>query len=92
MIATAEPYTPERKEPKRGDGSAARVADREVFFDGKFLTTRLYRRERLASGDKIQGPAMITEYTSATVLPPGSSAEVDGFGNLILTVADEERA
>jgi N-methylhydantoinase A len=92
MIAAAEPYTPERREPVRGDGSTAWVADREVFFDGRFLTTRLYRRERLVPGDKIPGPAMITEYTSATVLPPGSSAEVDGFGNLIMTVADEERA
>jgi N-methylhydantoinase A len=90
MIAAAEPYVPARQEPVRGDGSAARVADREIFFDGRFLTTRLYRRERLTPGDRIQGPAMITEYTSATVLPPGASAEVDGFGNLILTFADEE--
>jgi N-methylhydantoinase A len=92
MIAAAEPYAPARREPVRGDGSAALVADREVFFDGKILTTRLYRRERLVPGDRIQGPAMITEYTSATVLPPGSSAEVDGFENLILSIADEERA
>lgn len=91
MIAAAEPYAPARREPRPGDGSAARVADREVFFDGRFLTTRIYRRELLVPGDRIQGPAMITEYTSATVLTPGSSAEVDGFENLILTIADEER-
>jgi N-methylhydantoinase A len=35
---------------------------------------------------------MVTEYTSATALPPGCSAQVDGFGNLVLSIADEERA
>jgi len=31
---------------------------------------------------------MITEYTSATVLPPGGRAEVDGFGNIVITFAE----
>jgi N-methylhydantoinase A len=92
MIAAAEPYKPARREPVQGDGSAARAVDRDVYFDGKFLPTCHYRRDRLVPGDLIRGPAMITEYTSATVMPPGSSAEVDGFGNLILTISDEERA
>jgi N-methylhydantoinase A len=92
MISAAEPYKPAWREPVRGDGGAARVADRQIFFEGRFLTTRLYRRERLTPGDRIQGPAMITEYTSATVLPPDCSAEVDGFDNLILHLSDEERA
>jgi hypothetical protein len=35
---------------------------------------------------------MITEYTAATVLPPESSARVDAFGNLVITLAGEERA
>jgi hypothetical protein len=29
---------------------------------------------------------MVTEYTSATVLPPGDRLRVDGFGNLVVTV------
>jgi hypothetical protein len=29
---------------------------------------------------------MITEYTSATVLPPGCIAQVDGFGNLVISI------
>jgi N-methylhydantoinase A len=90
MTAAAEPYAPVRREPVSGDGSAACYAEREVFFDGRFLPTRLYRRERLVPGNLIHAPAMITEYTAATVLPPGSSAEVDGFENLILHLAEEE--
>jgi hypothetical protein len=33
---------------------------------------------------------MITEYTSATVLPADACARVDGYGNLVISV--EERA
>jgi N-methylhydantoinase A len=92
MICAAEPYVPTRQEPVPGDGSAACYAEREVFFDGRFLPARFYRRERLVAGDLIHGPAMITEYTSATLLPPACSARVDGLGNLILTIGEEECA
>ena len=51
---------------------------------GSFCATRLYRREALRPGDAFDGPAMITEYTSATALPPDCCAQVDGFGNLVI--------
>jgi N-methylhydantoinase A len=34
---------------------------------------------------------MITEYTSATVLPPECRAEVDRFGNLVVTFSEESK-
>ena len=92
MVAAGEPYAPPRSEPVPGDGGAACYAEREVFFDGSFLNSRFYRRDGLRPGDVLRGPAMITEYTAATVLPPGSSAQVDAFGNLVITLAGEERA
>jgi N-methylhydantoinase A len=69
-----------------GDGSAACYAEREIFFDDRFLPSRLYHREQLSPGDAMDGPAMITEYTSATILPPCSRASVDGFANLLIAV------
>lgn len=89
MVAAAEPYEPGWTAPRPGDGSVACVGMRDIFFDGRFLPAKLYRREGLVAGDRIAGPAMITEYTSATVLPPGCTAEVDGYGNLILHIAGE---
>jgi N-methylhydantoinase A len=89
MIAAGEPYSPEQEESVAGDGSAARYAVREVYFDGSLIPTALYRRDALTPGDRLQGPAMITEYTSATVLPPGCDALVDNFGNLVISVAQE---
>jgi N-methylhydantoinase A len=92
MIAAGESYAPAYREPVPGDGSAACYAQRPVHFAGEFLPARHYRREGLMSGDSIPGPAMITEYTSATALPPGCCAQVDGFGNLVISIAEEKRA
>ncbi len=86
MVATAEPWSPAYQQPVSGDGSASCYAERLIFFDGKLLPSRLYRREALVPGDTVLGPAMITEYTSATLLPPGCRAHVDGFRNLVITV------
>jgi N-methylhydantoinase A len=86
MTAAAEPYSPAYKVPVPGDGTAACYAERPIFFDGKFLPSPLYRREALVAGDIVHGPAMITEYTSATLLPPGCRARIDGFRNIIITV------
>jgi N-methylhydantoinase A len=92
MIAEGEAYAPERRELVPGDGHGARYAEREVYFDGRRLKSIFYRRDGLVAGDVIRGPAMITEYTAATVLPPGDRAQVDGFGNLVLSIGNEARA
>jgi len=92
MIAAGEHFAPLRSQLVPGNGKTARYAERGVFLDGRFRPTRFYRREKLVPGDRIPGPAMITEYTSATLLPPGSSALVDGYGNLVIAVEEEARA
>jgi N-methylhydantoinase A len=88
MTASIEPHAPPQREPVPGDGNAACYATRDVYFDGRFIPARIYRRDGLTPGDSIQGPAMITEYTSATVLPPDARAAVDAFGNLVITFAE----
>jgi N-methylhydantoinase A len=88
MTAAAEPYLPPFHNPLTGDAASACYAQRDIFFEGEFMPSRLYRRDKLVPGDTIHGPAMITEYTSATVLPPDSTARVDGYGNLILTIPE----
>lgn len=91
MIAAGDPYSPSQQEAIPGDGIAARYAVQEVYFDSRFMRSHLYRREQLKPGDEVRGPAMITEYTSATVLPPNSSAVVDRFGNLVITFIEESK-
>jgi len=89
MTAAAESYAPRRCESRPGDGCGACYAERAIWFGGKFLPSRLYRREQLVPGDTIAGPAMITEYTSATLVPPGARATVDPWANLVIAVGEQ---
>ena len=92
MVAPGEAYQPHETELIRGDGSQACYAERAIFFDGRAHPSKLYNREALAPGDVIHGPALITEYTSATALPPRCYAQVDGFDNLVITIVEESAA
>ncbi len=54
--------------------------------DGK-LDVPVYMREKLGNGSSINGPAIIEEETSVTVLYPDQKLYVDEFGNLIIEEA-----
>ena len=82
----SEPYTPQPEPLIPGDGSYALRGRQEVFFAGAWHTTPIYDRERLQPGDTFAGPALIAEYTSCTVLPPGTTLRVDALRNLILDI------
>ena len=68
-----------------GTVNAALVGRRPVAFGGAFAETPIYDRDKLPVGDKINGPAIVEEANSTTVVPPAFRAEVDPHGNLILT-------
>ncbi len=57
---------------------------RQVYFDGEWTETTLLDRGQMEVGVAIQGPAVLEEYDSTTVLPPGWEAVADAFGNLRL--------
>jgi N-methylhydantoinase A len=54
---------------------------------GGFRATPTYRRADLLSGNKINGPALIEEHASTTVLMSGDALTVDPYGNLLIAVA-----
>jgi N-methylhydantoinase A len=55
-----------------------------VFFEGKKIQSAVWERERLAAGKKYSGPAVVTEYSATTVVPPGRSFRVDRARNLLV--------
>ena len=67
---------------------AALIGVRVVDFGalGGRHDTPVYDRARLAAGHRVAGPALIQEYASTTVLPPGDVAHVDMRGNLDVAV------
>ena len=62
----------------------ARVAQKPVLFDRQAHPTDFYRREALRPGNQFEGPAIVTEFSATTVIPPHFSASVDAYQNLIL--------
>jgi len=60
----------------------------EAWFrvDGKLdkVPTRYYDRASLRAGNRLLGPAIVNQYDSTTVVPPGISARVDRFGNIVI--------
>lgn len=67
------------------DPSEAFTVQNRVVFEGEALTTDFYRREALRPGNQIAGPAIVTEFSATTVIPPNFFAVVDAYQNLILT-------
>ena len=57
-----------------------------VLFDGNKLKTTIYSRNTLKPGKKYSGPAIITEYSATTVIPPKSRFHLDPAANLIVTI------
>ena len=56
-----------------------------VLFDSKKQETKIYPREELQPNKKYPGPAIITEYSATTVIPPGKKFRVDKASNLVIT-------
>jgi N-methylhydantoinase A len=64
--------------------ASALVSKSPALFHGRRKLTAIYDRSRLCAGNRILGPAIVTEYSATTVIPPDWSGRVDRNGNLIL--------
>lgn len=58
----------------------------EVHFETKKLPTKIYSRDELPPAKKYSGPAIITEYSATTVVPPGRHFHLDSASNLIVKI------
>ncbi len=71
--------------------AAAHLGERQAWVDGQQAAQRyqIYARERLAPGNVIDGPAIVEQVDSTTVIPPGWLGRVDGYDNLILGTEEQ---
>jgi 5-oxoprolinase (ATP-hydrolysing) len=79
-----------------GDVSGALIETRDVIFDvdgeAQSCPTPFYEREQLRAGDRLEGPAIIEQYDTTTIVPPGFVVDVDRFGNLVIDVSSRIEA
>jgi N-methylhydantoinase A len=57
-----------------------------VYLSERPTKVPVYSRDDLLAGARIDGPAIITEYSSTTLIPPRFKVEVDPWANLVIVV------
>ena len=55
-----------------------------IFDDNKAVSTPRYARGKLKSGDMINGPAVVTQHNSTTIIPPDYTATVLEVGDILI--------
>ena len=63
-----------------------RSGSSHVLFEGRRIKTPVLPRETLKTGRTYRGPAIITEYSATTVIPPGFSFKADKAQNLLVEI------
>jgi N-methylhydantoinase A len=74
------------------DPSTAQRGTTTVYVDGADATANLFERTALRAGNRIAGPAIVTEMDSTTLILPGHTGEVDRFGNILIRPDDRDGA
>ncbi|MCL4554521.1 MAG: hydantoinase/oxoprolinase family protein, partial [Actinobacteria bacterium] len=77
--------------PIRVDADSAKTAlkgRRNVYFEESngFTLSNIYERGDLAAGATFEGPAIVEQEDTTTVIPPNAAAKVDPYGNIIVQV------
>jgi N-methylhydantoinase A len=63
------------------------ISERDVYVGDAFQPCPVFARDALDAGAVVDGPAIIEEYGSTTLVGHNQRARVDPFGNVILRMA-----
>jgi N-methylhydantoinase A len=89
--AVSRATKPEAERLAPAEGPARPHATRAVQFPHAAHDTPIFRRDELRAGHLIDGPAVVEEAASATIVNPGQRLAVDDYGHLLLeTVAGHQ--
>ena len=79
----AAPTNSHRRDPLKGQ--------RPVYIGGHWTTAAVYDRSLLEPAMTIDGPAIVEQIDSTTVLQPGDCGRIDQFRNLIVRVPEAKQ-
>ncbi|HEV8524203.1 MAG TPA: hydantoinase/oxoprolinase family protein [Terriglobales bacterium] len=63
----------------------------DVVFDGRGVATTVCERDALRPAKHYTGPAVVTEYSATTVIPPGMRFYADRSGNLKVEIRGRQK-
>ena len=75
---------PVQLEQGDGDPKAALLTEHPIHVGGAQVTARIYERAKLRADDVVEGPAIVTEMDSTTLVLPGHAAFVHASGSLLI--------
>lgn len=87
-LTAVAPHTPPplpQHPTAQHDLQTAVIGKKTVWFQQAPHPTTLYDRTQLGTGHQFPGPAIVTQYDTTIVIPPGWLTAVDSFHNLIVT-------
>jgi len=88
-VTALRPEAPPRLAAPDGDGAPEPVEVRRVWFDTDgAVDCPVYRRETLPADTTIDGPAIVEEVDSTTLVFPGDLLRVHERGALLLTIGE----
>jgi 5-oxoprolinase (ATP-hydrolysing) len=85
VIASSRAADLPRETPRRTGVESSRVT-RRCLLDGEWVDVPLLERSELPQGEELEGPALVAERFSATVIETGWRCRVDSAGALLIRV------
>ncbi len=93
LRARGVPEKPAFERPEPGGTTPedkAFLGERDVIIDGRRTKAAVFNRDGLRPGNRIEGPAVVVEYSATLFLPGFTSTETDEFGNLLIHIRTPE--
>ncbi|HWQ17932.1 MAG TPA: hydantoinase/oxoprolinase family protein [Sulfolobales archaeon] len=82
---TPKPAMPEIQRGETSPSGKALLSMKEVLYEDKgWVRVPIYIREKLLARNIIEGPSVIVEEASTTILYEGDKAEIDDYGNIVI--------
>ena len=83
-IKNSEPEIQKQKLKGKNPPGKALLQERSLYFAGELIPTSYFLRSLLCPGNRIEGPAIIMEYSSTTLIPKGYEAQIDCWENIVI--------
>lgn len=90
IVARAEVPKPQLGELAAGTRDPEPVQTRAVYFTTRrtWLDTPVYTREGLGPGATVKGPALVKQFDTTSLVPPGATATLDRYGNMLIDILE----
>jgi N-methylhydantoinase A len=84
VVGRVEKLPPVKQPLDQPASTHAQIGEGKILFAGTWHHSALYDRARLRPGNRLHGPALVTEFSATTLVPPDFVCWVDPYENLIL--------